>query len=75
MRLNKYFVGLSLAGVLLAHPVKALTDDRFAGPMNPGTGFIQEAATSFCYAGSTIDPTTGETVDFYNLCVDDLDFA
>jgi hypothetical protein len=71
MRLNKYFLGLAVAGVLFAHPVKGHTDD---GPMSSG-GFIQEAATSFCYAGTTVDPVTGETVDLYNLCVDDLDMA
>jgi hypothetical protein len=75
MRLHKYLVGLSLAGVLLANPVKALTEDNSAGPMSASTGLIQAAATSFCYAGSTVDPTTGEIVDLYNLCVDDLDFA
>jgi hypothetical protein len=75
MKLHRYLVGLSLAGVLLANPVKAVADDNSAGSMSSGSGFIQVASTSFCYAGSTIDPTTGQTVDLYNLCVDDLDMA
>lgn len=32
-------------------------------------------STDFCYAGTAVDPTTGEAADFYNLCSDDLDLA
>jgi hypothetical protein len=30
---------------------------------------------AFCYAGTGIDPSTGETVDLYSLCSDDLERA
>ena len=72
MRLNKYMMGLMVAGVFLTHPIKGHSED---GPMNSSNEFIQVAGTSFCYAGTTTDPTTGETVPIYNLCVDDLDVA
>lgn len=29
------------------------------------------AAVDYCYAGSLIDPTTGESVDFFVLCEED----
>ena len=29
------------------------------------------AAVDYCYRGSTVDPTTGETVDLYTLCTDE----
>jgi hypothetical protein len=29
---------------------------------------FQIAAVDYCYAGSTADPTTGETFDLYTLC-------
>jgi len=72
MRLNKYMMGLMVAGVFLTHPIKGHSED---GPMDSGNGFIQAAKTSYCYAGTTVDPTTGESVELYNLCVDDLDVA
>lgn len=34
MRLHAYFVSLSLAGLLLGHPVIRLADDNVAGPQN-----------------------------------------
>jgi hypothetical protein len=30
------------------------------------------AAVDYCYRGSTVDPRTGETVDLYTLCTDDV---
>jgi hypothetical protein len=30
------------------------------------------AAVDYCYRGSTVDPRTGETVDLYTLCSDDV---
>ena len=72
MRLNAYMMGLLVAGVSLMLPIKGHSED---GPMNSSNGFIQAAKTSYCYAGTTVDPVTGETVELYNLCADDLDVA
>jgi hypothetical protein len=36
---------------------------------------IDIAQVAFCYAGSAEDPSTGESVDLYTLCTDDLDIA
>ena len=30
------------------------------------------AAVDYCYRGSTVDPRTGETVDLYTMCTDDV---
>ena len=32
---------------------------------------LEIAAVDYCYAGSLIDPTTGESVDFFVLCEED----
>jgi hypothetical protein len=32
---------------------------------------VEIAAVDYCYAGSLIDPTTGESVDFFVLCEED----
>lgn len=32
---------------------------------------VEIAAVDYCYAGSLIDPTTGEGVDFFVLCEED----
>lgn len=32
---------------------------------------LEIAAVDYCYAGSLIDPTTGEGVDFFVLCEED----
>jgi len=74
MRLHKYFLGVALAGALFIHPVKAHSQESMS-PMNSEGSYTTVASTSFCYAGSTIDPRTGEPVDLYNLCIDDLDMA
>jgi hypothetical protein len=33
--------------------------------------YLQVVAVDYCYAGSTVDPTTGEVMDFYTLCSND----
>jgi hypothetical protein len=77
MKLGRWLIGLSLAGVLLGNPVKGLANDdsantwQFVIPDEPTI----EASTDYCYGGTLVDPTTGEAVDFYNLCTDDLDLA
>ena len=78
MKLSKWFIGLIFAGVLLAHPVRLLADNEatetwyfVADDEEPGI----EASTDYCYAGTIIDPASGESVDLYNLCTDSLDLA
>jgi hypothetical protein len=84
MKLQRYFLSLFLAGVLLGIPAKAaLADDNFPAPMNsdneaaegrssaPSNGSLKIAAADFCYRGSTVDPSTGEIIDLYVLCTED----
>ena len=88
MKLGKWFVGLLFAGVLLANPVKLLADREVSDhEVNETWYFVAdepvvtddepgiEASTDYCYAGTIIDPATGESVDLYNLCTDSLDLA
>jgi hypothetical protein len=74
-KLTGYLVGLSVAGALLGNPVKSLANvdsaDATIGIWDQST----MAATDFCYAGSIMDPATGEEFDLYNLCIDNLDLA
>ena len=71
-RLTKYLIGFSVAGLFIGNPMRlSATDD--AATRTVGQPMI--AATEYCYAGSIVDPTTGEEVDLYNLCTDDLDLA
>jgi len=82
MKLGKWFVGSFFVGVLLANPVKLLADREasdyeatetwyFIADDEPGV----QATTDYCYAGTVIDPATGESVDLYDLCPDSLDLA
>ena len=93
MRLERYFLSLSLAGLLFANPAKGLTNDKFPGPMNPESNAVEKktqesptnesarqrnpaesfelAAVDYCYAGSVVDPATGELVYFFVLCAED----
>jgi hypothetical protein len=78
MKLSKWFIGLIFAAVFLANPVRLLADNEatetwyfVADDEDPGI----QASTDYCYAGTIIDPATGESVDLYNLCTDSLDFA
>ena len=76
MKLGKWLVSLSLAGVFLGNPVKLLADDDSVDAwfVIPDEAII-EASTEYCYAGTITDPVTGEAVDLYNFCTDDLDLA
>jgi hypothetical protein len=83
MKLQKYFLSLFLAGVLLGIPVKAtLADDNLPAPTTSDRDAVEGkisapsnepliAAADFCYKGSTVDPTTGEIIDLYVLCTED----
>jgi len=93
MRLERYFLSLSLAGLLFANPAKGLANDNFPRLMNPEINGIEKktqkfptdelarqrnpaepfaiAAVDYCYAGSIVDPATGELVDLFVLCAED----
>jgi hypothetical protein len=76
MKVGRWLIGLSLAGVLLGNPAKGLANDDSASSREfVASDELIIASTDFCYAGTAVDPTTGEAVDFYNLCSDDLDLA
>jgi hypothetical protein len=77
MKLGTWLVSLSLAGVLMGNPLKVLANDDSAGAWQfviTDEPVIQ-ASTDYCYAGTITDPVTGETVDLYNFCTDNLDLA
>ncbi|HEY7164454.1 MAG TPA: hypothetical protein VIB79_07810 [Candidatus Binatia bacterium] len=74
MSVRYYFTAAVIAGALFALPIQGQAEDRAPGPIG-STADIQVASTSYCYAGSSVDPATGETVDHYNLCEDSLDMA
>ena len=67
MKLGMCLISLSLAGVLLGS----------AGAWQFGIADepLIQAATEYCYAGSMVDPATGEAFDLYNFCTDNLDLA
>ena len=44
--------------------------DESAQRRNPSSSY-EVVAVDYCYKGSTVDPTTGETVDLYVLCTED----
>ena len=93
MRLERYFLGLSLAGLLFVSPAKGLAKDNFPQPVNPESNAVAKktqefrtnesarqrnpaepfaiAAVDYCYAGSIVDPATGELVDLFVLCAED----
>ena len=93
MRLETYFLSLSLAGILSANPAMGLANDNFPRPMNPESNAVEKktqefptdgsarqrnpakpfevAAVDYCYAGSVVDPATGELVYFFVLCAED----
>jgi hypothetical protein len=77
MKLGIWLKSLALVGILLGNPAKGFANDNSAHAWQ----FVVEdesittASTEYCYAGSIIDPTTGEAVDLYNLCTDNLDLA
>lgn len=77
MKLGTWLTSLALGGLLLGNPANGFANDdsngawQFAVEDEP----VIVAATEYCYAGSIIDPTTGEVVDLYNLCTDNLDLA
>ena len=93
MRLERYFLSLSLAGLLFVNPAKGLANDNFPRPMNPESNAVEKrtwefrtnesarqrnpaepfeiAAVDYCYAGSVVDPATGELVYFFVLCAED----
>ena len=82
MKLGKWLVGFLFVSVLLANPVKLLADRELSDHATTETWYFIaddepsiEANTDYCYAGTIIDPATGESVDLYNLCPDSLDFA
>ena len=109
MRTRTYAVGLMLAGLAFANPVKALEQDHIPSVDGSPNSGVQEPTTEspmpqsmdegsansptdesqndnqagrsdlalvdYCYAGTTIDPTTGEAVDLYTLCSNDFDQA
>jgi len=74
MRLQNYLTAAVLAGALLAIPVQGHSEDVAPGPIGTAPDY-QVTSTSYCYAGSSTDPATGETVDHYKLCEDSLDMA
>lgn len=74
------FATVLLAGMLYGSNGAASTNDKpLVIPINSSvqsdTGIPREsveiAAVDYCYAGSLIDPTTGESVDFFVLCAED----
>lgn len=74
------FATVLLAGMLYGSNGAASTNDKpLVIPKNSSvqsdTGIPSElveiAAVDYCYAGSLIDPTTGESVDFFVLCAED----
>ena len=74
MKLRTYLTAAALAAALFAVPVRGHAENSAPGVTASETN-IQAAKTSYCYAGSTVDPATGETIDYYNLCEDNLDTA
>ena len=47
MRLERYFLGLSLAGLLFANPAKGLANDNFPEPMNPESNAVEKKTQEF----------------------------
>lgn len=55
-------------------PVQSGTEKSAAGESaieNGPKGAVEVAAVDYCYAGSIMDPTTGESVDLFVLCEED----
>jgi hypothetical protein len=42
MKLHRYFIGLSLAGLLLGNPAQGLADDESSGRMDPMSSAVEE---------------------------------
>ena len=73
--LTRCLMALSVAGVLLGNPVGSSANDDSADAIIQILDQPMIGTTDFCYAGRIMDPTTGEEVELYNLCTDNLDFA
>ena len=93
MKLERYFLSLSLAGFLFANPTRGLASDNLPQPIIPESSTVEKkiqkfpadesaqqknpaasfelAALDYCYAGSMVDPVTGEVVDLFVLCAED----
>ena len=92
MKLERYFLSLSLAGFLFANPTRGLASDNLPQPIDPESNAVEKksqhfpmesapqgiptesselAALDYCYAGSMVDPVTGEVVDLFVLCAED----
>jgi hypothetical protein len=82
MRLHALYAGMFLVGIILGNSGNAWADDMFTKLGNSGSKvpdaqenvreYFELAAVDYCYRGSTVDPRTGETVDLYTLCTDDV---
>jgi hypothetical protein len=81
MRLHALYAGMFLAGIVLGNSGNAWTDHTSSrGNSSSKVPDAQEhvresfelAAVDYCYRGSTVDPRTGETVDLYTMCTDDV---
>jgi hypothetical protein len=47
MRLDKYFVGFSLAGLLVANPATSPANDEFPGGTDPMSSAVEEGTAEF----------------------------
>ena len=65
------FASLLFAGVLYSDAPMA--SERYSTRANDTflSATVEIAAVDFCYAGSIVDPTTGESVDLFVICEED----
>jgi hypothetical protein len=47
MKLHRYFIGLSLAGLLLGNPAQGIADDESSGRMDPMSSAVEERTAEF----------------------------
>jgi len=74
-----FFATVLLAGMLYGSNGAASTNNTENGSYESAgiasdiirAEALEIAAVDYCFAGSLIDPTTGESVDFFVLCDED----
>jgi hypothetical protein len=74
-------MSFSLTVVLLGNPTQGLADDGIASAVASGAGkatqqpksseLLEIVSVDYCYAGSMVDPASGEKVDLFVFCTDD----
>jgi hypothetical protein len=78
MTLSQYLTALVLAGSLFSAASNSSAIDKASTELlndkaqeNFGGASYDIAAVDYCYAGSAVDPATGEQVDLFVLCSED----